>query len=333
MKPGDGDPARSASGDGLASDDVGAGVRVPADRREEPGETSGQPLAEPPAVEWPVAVPDVEASAETSVVEPLAERPEETLAVETVAELRPDEPHVAAPPGGSEEAEQGWAADGPEGMTEATGGWEIGSGVEMANEMAYRPRPSPVHLLAVTLGAAVLMAAAGWLLAWLAGAQPLAAYLRLPVTPLRLVGWSVLGVAVSLGSTWLLTVLWPQFGSVLEDTGLQVAEDVLQSLGPWRMTLLVSVSAVGEEVFFRGGLQPVVGLVPAALAFGLAHGGWRPRQFWAYAVAATLAGAIFGEVFAVSGSLWVPVIAHVLHNVAVTTYVARKGLSGEVQQE
>nr|WP_245301951.1 P1 family peptidase [Symbiobacterium terraclitae] len=89
------------------------------------------------------------------------------------------------------------------------------------------------------------------------------------------------------------------------------------------MLVLVVTSALGEELLFRGGLQPLVGLLPAAFLFGFSHGGWQ-RENWAYVVVAALSGSIFGAAYALTGDLWAPAIGHSIHNVLSTLLLGRR---------
>lgn len=136
----------------------------------------------------------------------------------------------------------------------------------------------------------------------------------------------LLGLAtggLSMGVVALLGKLSPRLEEALQRTGTRVAEEALELAGYPVMLLVVTMAALGEESLFRGGLQPLVGLVPASLLFGFSHGGWR-RENWAYAVAASLSGLLYGAVFLLTGDLWVTVIAHALHNVASTLLVKRR---------
>lgn len=91
-------------------------------------------------------------------------------------------------------------------------------------------------------------------------------------------------------------------------------ENALRSVRlPWWMALLLAAATSGsEELFFRGGLLPLVGLVPQALLFGLFHP--VPRRAWAYPAFAAVAGLAFGELTLVSGSLLPSLVAHVTIN-------------------
>jgi len=69
-----------------------------------------------------------------------------------------------------------------------------------------------------------------------------------------------------------------------------------------------------EEIFFRGLLQPKLGIIIASIAFGLLH--LPGLKYWFYAVWAAVSGAILGLLFIYSGSLWVPITAHAVNNIA-----------------
>lgn len=150
-----------------------------------------------------------------------------------------------------------------------------------------------------------------WLPERLAGPQPWPAVLL----------WALLGMGLSLGTTMGLAEVWPRFGRALERSGMRAGDEVLEAMGLPVMALVVAAAGFGEEMLFRGGLQPSVGLFLAALAFGMAHGAWSPRELWAYVLAAWMAGLCFGGVYLFSGFLWSPIIAHAGHNLAVTFYL------------
>jgi membrane protease YdiL (CAAX protease family) len=83
-----------------------------------------------------------------------------------------------------------------------------------------------------------------------------------------------------------------------------------------RYLVLVSVfSGVGEEAFFRGALQPVLGLVLTSLLFGVLHVG-PDRRYLVWSLWAVAAGFLFGFLYQWTGGLLAPMTAHVLHNAA-----------------
>jgi len=71
-----------------------------------------------------------------------------------------------------------------------------------------------------------------------------------------------------------------------------------------------ALSAVSEEVVFRGALQPAIGLLLSALAFGAIHVGPSLRVFWPWTVSALGMGLLFGLLFQGLGDLSAPIAAH-----------------------
>ncbi len=80
--------------------------------------------------------------------------------------------------------------------------------------------------------------------------------------------------------------------------------------------VLVSVfSGIGEEAFFRGALQPELGIVATSILFGALHVG-PDRRYLVWTLWAVGAGFMFGLLYERTGGLLAPMTAHVLHNAA-----------------
>lgn len=80
--------------------------------------------------------------------------------------------------------------------------------------------------------------------------------------------------------------------------------------------VLVSVfSGVGEEAFFRGALQPALGIVATSILFGALHVG-PDRRYLVWTLWAIGTGFLFGLLYEWTGGLLAPITAHVLHNAA-----------------
>jgi membrane protease YdiL (CAAX protease family) len=73
-------------------------------------------------------------------------------------------------------------------------------------------------------------------------------------------------------------------------------------------------SALGEELWFRGLMQPWLGLWLQGLAFGIVHSQLRGPSRWAWVTWAMVMGLAFGAIFALTGSLAGPLAAHALIN-------------------
>lgn len=98
--------------------------------------------------------------------------------------------------------------------------------------------------------------------------------------------------------------------------------EVLHGVTPGASVLLAAVSALGEEILFRGALQPVTGPWIASAIFGAAH---LPldRSFAAWPVFAFVAGLGLAFAAETSGSLLAPVIAHFVVNWVNLRHIAR----------
>jgi membrane protease YdiL (CAAX protease family) len=97
-------------------------------------------------------------------------------------------------------------------------------------------------------------------------------------------------------------------------------------------------SSLGEELLFRGLLQPWLGLFGQALVFGVVHQIPGPSR-WVWVAWATLVGLAFGAMFALTGSLAGPLAAHAVINTLNLSFlkshdphVGRRGLGGLLGQ-
>jgi membrane protease YdiL (CAAX protease family) len=79
--------------------------------------------------------------------------------------------------------------------------------------------------------------------------------------------------------------------------------------------VLALSSGIAEEALFRGALQPVVGLVWASLLFALAHLVPR-RELLPWSLFSLAAGFLLGGLYAATGNLVAPIVAHVVVNAA-----------------
>jgi uncharacterized protein len=83
--------------------------------------------------------------------------------------------------------------------------------------------------------------------------------------------------------------------------------------GDAALAAVAASSAAGEELLFRGLLVPIVGVLLSSLVFGALHQ-IRGRARWGWMVWATVMGLLFATVFAVTGSLAGPLVAHAAIN-------------------
>ena len=84
--------------------------------------------------------------------------------------------------------------------------------------------------------------------------------------------------------------------------------------------MVISIAAgLGEELFFRGVLQPELGLVPASLIFGALHVGGRATLVFGGWV--TLMGAMLGGLAVWTGGLLAPIVAHAAYDAGALAYI------------
>ncbi len=86
--------------------------------------------------------------------------------------------------------------------------------------------------------------------------------------------------------------------------------------------VLAAASSVGEELFFRGALMPAVGLVLSSAIFALLHIGPKARHL-PWTASSFGAGLLFGAIFAWTGDLTGPIVAHFLVNYLNLRHVAQ----------
>jgi uncharacterized protein len=96
----------------------------------------------------------------------------------------------------------------------------------------------------------------------------------------------------------------------------ELGRDFRALLGPMRQRDILIVSAcssLGEEAFFRGAMQPSVGLVASSLIFGLLHFGPIGR-FSVWTFSAIAMGFALGAIYWLTGDLSGVIAAHFIVN-------------------
>ncbi len=124
----------------------------------------------------------------------------------------------------------------------------------------------------------------------------------------------LIGVAIACGSVTSGILLF-RLVPVLRKLSDELAPLLVDGARGRDLVLVSVASGVGEEVFFRGALQPVLGIVLASLLFGVLHVG-PDRRYLIWTLWAVGAGFLFGYLYIWTGGLLAPITAHVLHNAA-----------------
>lgn len=95
---------------------------------------------------------------------------------------------------------------------------------------------------------------------------------------------------------------------------------VARDLSLTHILILAGLSSLGEELLFRGLVTPLAGVLLSAVVFGLAHQIKGPSR-WVWAGWATGVGAALGAIFALTGSLLGPLLAHAIVNAVNLSYL------------
>lgn len=89
--------------------------------------------------------------------------------------------------------------------------------------------------------------------------------------------------------------------------------EVLGPLSAAEIAVFALSSGIAEEMLFRGAMQPSLGIVLSSLIFGAMHVG-PMRKFWVWTIWATAMGFVFAALYAATGELLAPIVAHVVIN-------------------
>jgi len=149
----------------------------------------------------------------------------------------------------------------------------------------------------------------------------------LPATPLvATLTSAVMGLALAFGIVFATRIAVSRYAWARRLHGdlRPVARDL--SLG--QILLLAGLSSLGEELLFRGLLVPFLGVPIASLLFGLAHQLKGPSR-WVWVTWASVVGLALGGVFALTGSLVGPLLAHAIVNAVNLAFLRDHDHEGE----
>jgi hypothetical protein len=172
-------------------------------------------------------------------------------------------------------------------------------------DVPHTPRPGEVFRLAAAVYLVLALLGLGGIGIARDGIPPA---LFLPASPWWVdVLAGVAAAALVLGGWWLA-----RHFAIARELELRL-RDRLGPLTVGEAHGLALLSGVAEEVFFRGALQPALGMPAATLLFAILHSG-RGREMLLWTGSALAAGALLGELMLWRGSLFAPVLCHTLVN-------------------
>lgn len=87
---------------------------------------------------------------------------------------------------------------------------------------------------------------------------------------------------------------------------------IVKDLDIVTIILVALITGLSEEIFFRGCLQPLIGIVFTSFIFGLCH--LADKKTIPYGIYAVLIGFYLGYLYEYTNNLWLPILVHVLNN-------------------
>jgi len=141
-----------------------------------------------------------------------------------------------------------------------------------------------------------------------------------------------LGCGIGLGLVSIAFSEWMTRSSQLGEALADTLGDSLMGIGRADAILLAVASGIAEEMFFRGAMQPAVGIVWASIAFGACH--FLPRRELAlWSLWAIGMGFLLGGLYEWTGQLAAPIAAHVVINGVNLPRLARRAEERAAERE
>jgi membrane protease YdiL (CAAX protease family) len=160
----------------------------------------------------------------------------------------------------------------------------------------------------------------GWIILYFFRDDPLQIMFRSSSSiPIQLVIGVGSGTLLGLGARWLITRRF------LNDVGIKYARIIqnfgISGVGIWFVSFC---AGFGEELLFRGAIQPLAGIWVTAIVFVAIHGYLDPRDWKisAYGLFMTLAIAALGYLTEHFG-IWAAATAHMMIDVVLFYYLTR----------
>jgi len=134
--------------------------------------------------------------------------------------------------------------------------------------------------------------------------------------------WMLRGVGLGL-ATSLFVVIFSRLISHYFEWARALEREFAKMLGPlsWMQVLgLALFSGVGEEMFFRGAMQPSLGIYATTIIFGLCHIG-PSRTYIPWTLMALVLGGVLGWYFDKTGALIAPMTSHIFINLINLSFI------------
>lgn len=122
--------------------------------------------------------------------------------------------------------------------------------------------------------------------------------------------WFELMIGIGLGLFLSIVIFFTVIGiPFLKDLFGWIVEVIFGHLNYWGIFYVSCIASISEELFFRGALQPLIGIIPTSIIFGLLHMGFYKKLF-PYGLYAFILSLILGWLFLITGSLYGCILCH-----------------------
>lgn len=184
-----------------------------------------------------------------------------------------------------------------------------------------------IHLATLTLIGFPMI---GWVIYWLAGGPPFRELFFIQAPLLQQLS---IGIATGIVSGWLAWVIIQS--KAMQEVRQKYAGIIRQfNLSPLQILYISLCAGIGEEILFRGVIQPYLGIWYTAILFVAIHGYLNPfdRKLFLYGVYMTLVIAVIGYLTNRFG-LYTAMAAHAVIDVILLYKMSKMEVHETIERE
>ncbi|MEW6096838.1 MAG: CPBP family intramembrane glutamic endopeptidase [bacterium] len=138
--------------------------------------------------------------------------------------------------------------------------------------------------------------------------------------------WLELMIGIGLGLFFSVTIFFiVRRIATFRDLFDWIVEVIFGPLNYLGIFYVSCIAGISEELFFRGGLQPLIGIIPTSVIFGLLHMGFY-KKLLPYGLYAFGLSLVFGYLFLIIGDLYACILCHFMINFALGVLWKGRGI-------
>ncbi|MCX6117217.1 MAG: CPBP family intramembrane metalloprotease [Proteobacteria bacterium] len=197
----------------------------------------------------------------------------------------------------------------------------------MSTEKSKVKSPSPFDLVKSSILIYSAMAFVGFEIMWWfhkSTSQQFAIFGHDWIRDIRL---TIVGICFLIFGNLCLEEFFPSY------RGLKITmSQLFKGLTRFQIFLVAAASSFGEEILFRGAIQPYLGLWLTSLLFALVHID-PDGKTWIWTFWALIGGLIMGATAIATGSLWAPIMIHFGVNLISISRVVRLNTQASIHRQ